>query len=78
SGEEIGLYILANYTSENLNFIRHIIKSCPSRYKPRVVIFGKEKIPATPTGKIKRSILAERFKDFSKKSFGSDPVFIKE
>lgn len=78
SGEEIGLYILANYTSENLNFTRHIIKSCTSRYKPRVVIFGKEKIPATPTGKIKRSILAERFKDFSKKSFGSDPVFIKE
>ncbi|THB85436.1 long-chain fatty acid--CoA ligase [Pantoea allii] len=78
SGEEIGLYILANYTSENVKKTKKLIKSCPTRYRPRVVIFGNKNIPATPTGKIKRSLLAERFKDYASKSFGSDPLFIKE
>ncbi len=74
AGEEIGLYILAHSTLENENKIMNIVRSCPERYRPRIIIFGNTSIPATPTGKIKRSLLAEYFNPYRYKSFGSDPI----
>ena len=37
------------------------VKACTVRYRPRVIMFGADPIPATPTGKVKRAVLAQRF-----------------
>ncbi len=74
AGEEIGLYVVAARTPENEKQVMNAVKACAIRYRPRVVLFGQIPIPATPTGKVKRVLLAQRFEFYSKRSFGSEPV----
>jgi long-chain acyl-CoA synthetase len=74
AGEEIGLYIMADHNSTNQKRVLDAVRRCSARYRPRVVILGQLAVPATPTGKIKRSILAQRFQPYARRSFGSDPV----
>jgi acyl-CoA synthetase (AMP-forming)/AMP-acid ligase II len=74
AGEEIGLYILAESNAANRKMVVDAVRRCSVRYRPRVVIFGHSPIPATPTGKVKRSLLAQRFEPYRRRSFGSDPV----
>jgi long-chain acyl-CoA synthetase len=74
AGEEIGLYLVAEYNSINRKRVLESVNRCPDRYRPRVILFGQLPVPATPTGKIKRSLLAERFQPYARRSFGSDPV----
>lgn len=74
AGEEIGLYVVAPRTPENERKVLDAVKTCTVRYRPRVVMFGADPIPATPTGKVKRAVLAQRFKAYAKRSFGSDPI----
>lgn len=74
AGEEIGLYICAASTAANRKTALDMVKRCSARYRPRVVVFGNLAIPATPTGKIKRPLLSQRFSSYLKRSFGSDPI----
>ncbi|AOJ36096.1 hypothetical protein WJ16_32110 [Burkholderia metallica] len=74
AGEEIGLYVLARRTPDNEKRALDIARACPVRYRPRVIVFGTDPIPETPTGKVKRSLLAQRFRNYANRSFGSDPV----
>ena len=74
AGEEIGLYMMAAYSSINKKIVLDAVRRCSARYRPRVIVFGQLPVPATPTGKIKRSVLAERFQPYARRSFGSDPV----
>jgi acyl-CoA synthetase (AMP-forming)/AMP-acid ligase II len=74
AGEEIGLYVMAARTPENEKQVMNAVKACSIRYRPRVVVFGQIPIPATPTGKIKRALLAQRFESYAKRSFGSEPI----
>jgi long-chain acyl-CoA synthetase len=74
AGEEIGLYIVAEPSPANQKMALQVVKECTARYRPRVVIFGHEPLPATPTGKIKRAILAQEFQQYAKRSFGSEPI----
>lgn len=74
AGEEIGLYVCAQRTLANEEKVLNIVRACTTRYRPRVIMFGNEPIPATPTGKIKRSLLAQRFQIDRKAFFGDDPV----
>lgn len=74
AGEEIGLYLLAAQTPVHEQQAMEIISRCPERYRPRVILFGQTSIPATPTGKVKRSLLAQRFQPYAKRSFGSQPI----
>jgi long-chain acyl-CoA synthetase len=74
AGEEIGLYIKAAHNPANRKRVLDIVKRCSARYRPRVIIFGDLPVPATPTGKIKRSELARTFQPYSRRSFGSDPA----
>lgn len=76
AGEEIGLYVLSSRTLENERKALEIVRLCSSRYRPRVIMFGSEPIPSTPTGKVKRSLLAQRFKNYAGRTFGSDPILI--
>ncbi|KTD46053.1 acyl CoA synthetase, long chain fatty acid:CoA ligase [Legionella quinlivanii] len=74
AGEEIGLYITAERTPANEEKVLKIVRACTARYRPRLILFGNEPIPATPTGKIKRSLLAQRFQIDRKAFFGDEPV----
>lgn len=74
AGEEIGLYVMASRAPANEKAVLGIVRKCSIRYRPRVVIFGNESIPATPTGKVKRAVLAERFQSYARRSFGGDPI----
>ena len=74
AGEEIGIYIMATGDGKNQKEALGAVRACSARYRPRVILFGHEPVPATPTGKIKRSVLAEKFQRYEKRSFGSDPV----
>ena len=74
AGEEIGLYIVADPNPTNQNKVLAALKICHARYRPRIVIFGQEPIPATSTGKVRRRELAERFARYAKRSFGSVPM----
>jgi acyl-CoA synthetase (AMP-forming)/AMP-acid ligase II len=74
AGEEIGLYVKAEYSSANQKRVLDTVRQCSARYRPRVIVFGQLPVPATPTGKIKRSMLAQRFRPYARRSFGSDPV----
>jgi long-chain acyl-CoA synthetase len=76
AGEEIGLYVMADYNSANQRKVRDAVTTCSARYRPRVVIFDQLPVPATPTGKVKRSILAQRFKPYASRNFGSDPLLL--
>ena len=74
AGEEIGLYVVAQRTPTNEEKVLKIVRACTTRYRPRVIMFGNEPIPATPTGKIKRSLLMQRFQIDRKAFFGDEPV----
>jgi acyl-CoA synthetase (AMP-forming)/AMP-acid ligase II len=74
AGEEIGLYIAAAASPINQKRALDTLKMCSARYRPRVIIFGQAPVPATPTGKIKRAVLSEKFQPYAKRSFGSDPI----
>jgi long-chain acyl-CoA synthetase len=74
AGEEIGLYVVGTCNSINQKRALDALRMCPARYRPRVIIFGKEPVPATPTGKVKRSVLAQKFQQYARRSFGSDPI----
>jgi acyl-CoA synthetase (AMP-forming)/AMP-acid ligase II len=74
AGEEIGLYVMAAYSPTNQKKVLDAVKRCPDRYRPRVILFGQSAVPATPTGKVKRSVLAERFQSYARRSFGNDPL----
>jgi len=74
AGEEIGLYVMAPHSRTNQEKVLDAAKRCPVRYRPRVILFGQLPVPATHTGKVKRSILAERFRLYARRSFGSDPL----
>jgi long-chain acyl-CoA synthetase len=74
AGEEIGLYMMASPNAENHKRALDALRKCPAHYRPRVVIFGEEPVPATPTGKVKRALLAQKFQQYAKRSFGSEPV----
>jgi acyl-CoA synthetase (AMP-forming)/AMP-acid ligase II len=74
AGEEIGLYMMAAYSSINQKRVLDAVRRCSARYRPRVIVFGQLPVPATPTGKIKRSVLAQRFQPYARRSFGSDPI----
>ncbi|MBA2673235.1 class I adenylate-forming enzyme family protein [Ramlibacter sp.] len=74
AGEEIGLYVVAPRTPDTERRVLEAVRACSVRYRPRVVLFGTEPVPATPTGKVKRALLAQKFKAYAKRSFGSDPI----
>jgi acyl-CoA synthetase (AMP-forming)/AMP-acid ligase II len=74
AGEEIGLYMMAQHNSINQKIVVDAVKKCSARYRPRIILFGRLPVPATPTGKIKRSLLAEWFRPYARRSFGSDPI----
>jgi long-chain acyl-CoA synthetase len=74
AGEEIGIYIMATGDGKNQKEALGAVRACSARYRPRVILFGHEPVPATPTGKIKRAVLAQKFQRYEKRSFGSDPV----
>jgi long-chain acyl-CoA synthetase len=74
AGEEIGLYMVADPNPTNQNKVLAALKICPSRYRPRIIIFGREPLPATSTGKIRRRELAQKFAQYAKQSFGGEPV----
>lgn len=74
AGEEIGLYVVAPRTPDNEKKVMDTVRACSIRYRPRVVVFGQAPIPATPTGKVKRALLAQRFEAYARRSFGSDPI----
>jgi acyl-CoA synthetase (AMP-forming)/AMP-acid ligase II len=74
AGEEIGLYIMAAFSPANQKRVLDTVRQCSARYRPRVIVFGQLPVPATPTGKIKRSMLAQRFQPYARRSFGGDPV----
>ncbi|NPD24869.1 class I adenylate-forming enzyme family protein [Corallococcus exiguus] len=74
AGEEIGLYLVVPRTPDNERKVLDAVKACSVRYRPRVVLFGADPIPATPTGKVKRAVLAQRFQSYAKRNFGSEPV----
>jgi long-chain acyl-CoA synthetase len=74
AGEEIGLYIAAASSPINQKRAFDTLRMCSARYRPRVIIFGQTPVPATPTGKIRRSALSEKFQRYAKRSFGSDPI----
>lgn len=74
AGEEIGIYIVATGDRKNQKEALGAVRACSERYRPRVILFGHEPVPATPTGKIKRAVLAQKFQRYEKRSFGSDPV----
>jgi acyl-CoA synthetase (AMP-forming)/AMP-acid ligase II len=78
AGEEIGLYIAAAASPTNQKRALDTLRMCSARYRPRVIIFGLAPVPATPTGKIKRSVLSEKFQPYAKRSFGSDPILGRE
>ncbi|UZS66440.1 class I adenylate-forming enzyme family protein [Pseudomonas syringae] len=73
AGEEIGLYMHMPHTYENERKVVESVRGCSTRYRPRVIVFGNEPIPATPTGKVKRSQLALRFNNYTKRLCGNDP-----
>lgn len=73
AGEEIGLYLHMPHTYENERKVMESVRGCSTRYRPRVIVFGNEPIPATPTGKVKRSQLAQRFNGYAKRLCGNDP-----
>jgi acyl-CoA synthetase (AMP-forming)/AMP-acid ligase II len=75
AGEEIGLYIEAERTPVSERTVLEIVRRCTERYRPRVLVFGRQPIPRTPTGKIKRASLAGEFAHWEKRSFGSEPIF---
>jgi long-chain acyl-CoA synthetase len=74
AGEEIGLYVMANCNELNQKRVLDVVRACAARYRPRVIIFGHDPVPATPTGKIRRAVLAQKFQQYAKQSFGSDPI----
>jgi acyl-CoA synthetase (AMP-forming)/AMP-acid ligase II len=74
AGEEIGLYIAAAASPINQGRALDALKMCSARYRPRVIVFGQAPVPATPTGKIKRAIVSQKFQPYAKRSFGSDPI----
>ena len=74
AGEEIGLYVHMQHTQDNERKVMERVRGCSTRYRPRVIVFGNEPIPATPTGKVKRSLLAQRFHIYAKRICGNDPV----
>ncbi|MES2936773.1 MAG: class I adenylate-forming enzyme family protein [Pseudomonadota bacterium] len=74
AGEEIGLYVVAQRTPETERRVLDAVRACTVRYRPRVVLFGTDPVPATPTGKVKRALLAQKFQAYAKRSFGSDPI----
>ena len=74
AGEEIGLYIVAKRTPDNEKAVLDIVRKCSMRYRPRVVIFGDEPVPATSTGKVKRALLAGKFQNYARRNFGGDPI----
>ena len=77
AGEEIGLYIVASSNPVNHKRALDALRACSERYRPRVIIFGQEPVPATPTGKIKRAVLAQKFQQYARRSFGSAPIIAK-
>ena len=77
AGEEIGLYIVASSNPMNQKRALDTVRRCSERYRPRVIVFGQEPVPATPTGKIKRAVLAQKFQQYARRSFGSNPVVAK-
>jgi acyl-CoA synthetase (AMP-forming)/AMP-acid ligase II len=77
AGEEIGLYIVASSSPMNQKRALDALRACSERYRPRVIIFGHEPVPATPTGKIKRAVLAQKFQQYARRSFGSAPIIAK-
>jgi long-chain acyl-CoA synthetase len=74
AGEEIGLYLVAARTPGNEKAVMEIVRKCSIRYRPRVVVFSADPLPATATGKIKRALLAKRFQNYVRRSFGGDPI----
>jgi long-chain acyl-CoA synthetase len=74
AGEEIGLYIVGDHTRENEERVLVILSNCVTQYRPGVVVFGKQPIPATPTGKIKRQLLSQRFRQFRGRVLGHHPI----
>jgi acyl-CoA synthetase (AMP-forming)/AMP-acid ligase II len=74
AGEEIGIYIMATGDGKNQKEALGAVRACAARYRPRVILFGHEPVPATLTGKIKRAVLAQKFKQYEKRSFGNDPI----
>ncbi len=74
AGEEIGYYIVARRTPATDKAVMAILRQCSTRYGPRVILFGDEPVPATATGKVKRAILARKFDNYARRSFGGDPI----
>jgi len=73
AGEEIGVYVQACASEHNLAQVRAILMKCALRYRPRAAIVGLGDIPATVTGKIKRSQLAKQFDGFAAIAFVGTP-----
>ncbi|NPV78176.1 MAG: acyl--CoA ligase [Anaerolineae bacterium] len=61
-GEEIGLYVQSD-KEEAISIIKLALSSCPTRYRPRLVVVGTQSIPASVTGKIQRTKLKDVFAD---------------
>ena len=74
AGEEIGLYVAALPSPAIEKKALDALRMCPSRYRPRVLIFGTEPVPTTSTGKVKRAALAQKFQPYARRRFGNHPI----
>lgn len=77
SGEEVGLYLKAEDKIDQVG-IRQVLKCCQPFYRPKLVLIGHQDIPTTPTGKVKRQVLGERFAAFSSHLFSKNPIIVAE
>ena len=69
TGEEIGLFVVANDQTKNeQQIIEQCLKLLPKKQCPKVIIFGNH-IPVTATGKIQRLKLTHYFSDFEETYF---------
>jgi long-chain acyl-CoA synthetase len=77
AGEEIGLYVQGMERVDQVG-IAQVVNACAPLSRPRLVMIGQQPIPLTPTGKVRRERLAQRFTAFSGHVFGKEPVFVED
>ncbi len=73
-GEEIGLYIRAPRDGLDRAQLRLALAAMDAKRRPRIALIGRDDIPRTITGKIRRAVLGRSFAAFARTAFGAEIV----
>lgn len=78
TGEEVGLYVKGPLSATQLGSLEAKLEQIPFSRRPKVVLCGRDDVPRTATGKVRRGLIAERFVSYGSVALTGNTIFSME